>query len=249
MADGHFDALAADYDRLRTGGDQWETVAARTLAALGPARRMLEVGCGTGRFAVYAAEQLGARVWAIDPSAQMLAQARARAGGDRVGWRQASVEALPFKNAWFDAAHMHLVLHLVADRPAALEQLARVLMHGGRLAVATFHHDHFEQFFLNEYFPSIPAIDLARFPDPSTFAGELAAAGFGQITTERIPVAMTSSGTDVLERVRGKYISTLSAIPPAEYEAGVERLAYDVSTGRDEFSYTLQWALISATRE
>ena len=176
MSDPHFDTVARDYDRLRTGGAQWRQLADQTLTALGSPRRLLDVGCGTGRFAVYASEQLGARVWAVDPSAQMLDQARARAGGERVGWRQASIERLPFKDGWFDAAHMHLVLHLLADRRAAIAQLARVTAAGARLAIVSFHLDHFETFYLNQYFPSIPAIDLARFPDPQAVAGELNAA-------------------------------------------------------------------------
>ena len=192
MADPHFDELAIDYDRLRTGGQQWRALAGPTLAALRSPRRLLDVGCGTGRFAVYAAEQLGARVWAVDPSAQMLDQARARAGGERVGWRQASIETLPFKDGWFDAVHMHLVLHLIADRPAAIARFARVTAAGGRLAIVTFHLDHFETFYLNQYFPSIPAIDLARFPDPQAVAGELNAGGFTGAAVERISVPVSS---------------------------------------------------------
>lgn len=248
MADPHFDTLAGDYDRLRTGGEQWRQLADRTLAALGAPRRLLDIGCGTGRFAVYAAEQLGARVWGVDPSAQMLDQARSRAGGERVGWRQASIEALPFKDGWFDAVHMHLVLHLIADRRSAITQMARVTGIGARLAIVSFHLDHFETFYLNQYFPSIPAIDLARFPDPQAVAGELNAGGFAGAAVERISVPVSSHGPDIVERVRGRYISTLAHIPDDEYRDGLARLEQDVAAGRDTFEHQLEWALITATR-
>jgi SAM-dependent methyltransferase len=249
MTDPHFDAVAGDYDRLRTSGGQWQALADRTLASLAKPRRLLDIGSGTGRFAVYAAEQLGARVWAVEPSAAMLERARSRPGGERVGWRQASVEALPFKDGWFDAAHVHLVMHLVEDRPVALAQLSRVLSPRGRVAIVTFHLDHFEQFYLNDYFPSIPAIDLARFPDPATLADELVAAGFGDTAVERISTPACSRGADVLERVRGRYISTLSVVSADEYQRGLARLERDVHDGREEFEFTLEWALITATRE
>lgn len=248
MSDPHFDTVARDYDRLRTGGAQWRQLADQTLTALGSPRRLLDVGCGTGRFAVYASEQLGARVWAVDPSAQMLDQARARAGGERVGWRQASIERLPFKDGWFDAAHMHLVLHLLADRRAAIAQLARVTAAGARLAIVSFHLDHFETFYLNQYFPSIPAIDLARFPDPQAVAGELNAGGFAGATIERISMPVSSHGPDIVERVRGRYISTLALVPDDEYRDGLARLEQDVAGGRDAFEHQLEWALITATR-
>ena len=84
----HFDALAPDYDRLRPAGEGWHELAEHTLAALAGATRLLDVGCGTGRFAVLAAERLGARVWGVDASAEMLTTARARPGAGRVGWRR-----------------------------------------------------------------------------------------------------------------------------------------------------------------
>ncbi len=248
MADPHFEAVAGSYDRLRTSGGQWQALADRTLASLGTPRRLLDVGSGTGRFAVYAAEQLGARVWAIEPSAAMLEQARARPGGERVGWRQASIEKLPFKDGWFDAAHLHLVMHLVRDRTVAIDQLGRILSPGGRLAIMSFHRDHFERFYLNDYFPSIPAIDLARFPDPAALVEELRAAAFTDAAVERISVPARSRGVDVLERVRGRYISTLSLVPDDEYRQGLADLERDVHGGRQEFEFTLEWALITATR-
>ena len=39
---------------------------------------MLDVGCGTAKFARVLAERGLARVWGVDPSAQMLAEARER---------------------------------------------------------------------------------------------------------------------------------------------------------------------------
>ena len=83
------------------------------------ATRLLDVGCGTGRFAVLAADRLGARVWGVDRSAEMLDEAKRRPGARGVGWRRAEAEQLPFRDGWFDGAHSHLVLHLVDDLPAA----------------------------------------------------------------------------------------------------------------------------------
>jgi ubiquinone/menaquinone biosynthesis C-methylase UbiE len=242
-----FDALAPDYDRLRPGGEDWLEVADRALAALGPARRLLDVGCGTGRFAVHAVERLGGRVWGVDASEAMLAEARLRPGGATVGWRCAPAERLPFRTGWFDAVHAHLVIHLV-DRPAALAEMARVAAPSGLIVIGTFAPEHFERYFLNPYFPSLRAIDEARFSAPTVLAGELEAAGFADCRVERISQARTMPAVDVLERVRGRYISTLGLMPPAEYAAGLRSLESEVARGRTEFAQTLEWALVSGRR-
>jgi SAM-dependent methyltransferase len=243
-----FDLLAPDYDRLRTGGGRWTELSELTLDGLSGCRRLLDVGCGTGRFAVLAATRLGARVWGVDPSEGMLEQARARPGGAAVGWRRASAERLPFRDGWFDAAHAHLVLHLVDHRPTALSEIARVLATGGRLAIVTFELDHFDRFFLNPYFPSIRAIDRARFPDPDLLVGELRDAGFANPMRRRVTVPVSATAADVVERVRGRYISTLHLLDPQEYRAGLVRLEADVAAGAAEFRYTLEWCLVTARR-
>jgi ubiquinone/menaquinone biosynthesis C-methylase UbiE len=244
----HFDALAPDYDRLRPAGVGWRELAGRMLAALDGATRLLDVGCGTGRFAVLASECLGARVWGVDASAEMLREAKARPGAAGVGWRQAEATRLPFKDGWFDGVHTHLVLHLVGDVPAAVAEMARVLQPGGRLAIGTFAPEHFREFFLNPYFPSIPEIDLARFPDPGHLCDDLAAAGFAAAAIERFDQPVTSSAEDVLERARGRYISTLRLLADDEYASGVARLEADVAAGRERFDYVLRWALVTARR-
>jgi SAM-dependent methyltransferase len=243
-----FDRLAADYDRLRPAGDAWEQLAERTTAGMDGCRRVVDIGCGTGRFAVYARHRLGARVWGVDPSAEMLRRARSRADARGIGWKQGVAERLPFRDGWFDAAHMHLVVHTLADRDRALEEIARVLGRDGRLAVATFACEHFDRFFLNPYFPSLAGIDLARFPDPAALAADLAAAGFTGARIERISQPVRADPDDVLERVRGRYISTLHLLDPDEYAAGLGQLEAEVRAGRDDFAYSLEWAMLTARR-
>jgi SAM-dependent methyltransferase len=243
-----FDRLAADYDRLRPAGDAWEQLAERTLAGLDGCRRLVDVGCGTGRFAAFARHRLGARVWGVDPSAEMLRRARARPDTRGIGWKQGVAERLPFQDGWFDAAHMHLVVHTLADRGQALAEIARVLGPGGRLVIATFAGEHFDRFFLNPYFPSLAGIDRARFPDPAALVAELAVVGFAGAQVERISQPVRAEPDDVLERVRGRYISTLHLLDPDEYSAGLGRLEAEVRAGREAFAYTLEWALLSARR-
>ena len=60
------------------------------------------------------------------------------------GSRSPRRRQLPFKDGWFERAIMRLVVHLL-DRPRALREAARVLVPGGRFAIATFDPLHFER--------------------------------------------------------------------------------------------------------
>ncbi len=243
-----FAELAADYDRLRPLSSAATELGTATFEHLRGCRRLIDIGCGTGQFAVSAADQLGARVWGVDPSPEMLEQARARPGPAAVGWRRASADRLPFKDGWFDAVHAHLVVHLLPDRARALAEMARVVGADGRLVIVTFELDHFDRFFLNPYFPSIPAIDRDRFPDPELLVAELGVEGFTELRRRRIVQPVSARAGDVLERVRGRYISTLHLLDPAEYRLGLTRLEAAVDGGTEAFDYSLQWSLITATR-
>ena len=69
-----------------------------------------------------AAERFGVRAWGVDSSQAMVEQARARgARGSPSG--VASADALPFRDGWFDAVTMRLVVHTLGRR--APERLPR----------------------------------------------------------------------------------------------------------------------------
>jgi ubiquinone/menaquinone biosynthesis C-methylase UbiE len=242
-----FAALADRYDELRPAGESWTELAEVTLAAIGPVRRLLDVGCGTGRFAAYAAERLGARVWGVDPSAEMLDQARARSVAG-AGWRQAPAERLPFRDGWFDAVHAHLVLHLVDDTSAAIREMTRVLAAEGRCAIVTFRPEHFARFHLNPYFPSVQRIDADRFPDPAAIAEQLSEHGLDDAAVRPVTQRVELDPAALLERVRGRYISTLHLIPEGEYREGLQRLERDLAGRTAPVHADLLWALISARR-
>jgi SAM-dependent methyltransferase len=156
----------------------------------------------------------------------------------------APAERLPFKDGWFERALMWLVIHLV-DRPRAFAEAARVLAPGGRLAIATFDPLHFERYWLNQVYPSLEAIDRARFPTPEELPEELEAAGFAPVRL--VPLAQKTSidREEALRRVRGRFISTLQLLDEDEYESGLVRLERELP---ERVEYSLEWLIAVAER-
>jgi SAM-dependent methyltransferase len=235
-----FDGLAARYEELRPIDDNWWEVF-DALVRIGRlhGRRVLEVGCGTGRLAEALEQRELARVWAVDASEAMVARAKELGVNARV----ARAEALPFKPGWFDAVVMRMALHLV-DRTRALAQAARVLAPTGRLAIATEDPDSFEDVWFARFFPSVPEIERHRFPGADALRLELAAAGFEDVEIERLRQHREQTRQHAVDLIRSKGFSTFDLLDPGEFEEGLARAEAELP---DRFGYSFDWLLAAAT--
>src|SRR5512138_1218558 len=139
-----FDAAVDAYDR--SVGRYSREVAPRFAAFAGvnalQQGRVLDVGCGPGALTAWLAERVGAAaVSAVDPTEHFAAACRERVPGADV--RVASAEALPFRDATFEAALAQLVLTFVRDPPRAAAEMRRVVRRGGVVAACSFEANGF----------------------------------------------------------------------------------------------------------
>jgi ubiquinone/menaquinone biosynthesis C-methylase UbiE len=106
-------------------------------AEIGHGQRVLDVSTGTGEAAQMALSITGASgcVIGADISSAMLAAARARLGEPSFLPVAADGQALPFRNASFDAVVCQLGLQFFPDPALGLVEFRRVLRRGGCAAV------------------------------------------------------------------------------------------------------------------
>jgi ubiquinone/menaquinone biosynthesis C-methylase UbiE len=105
-----------------------------------PGQRVLEVGPGTGYYALQAARWLepGGTLDILDIQQEMLDHTmhRARAMGlSNIVPRRGDAQALPYPDEHFDSAYLVATLGEVPDKGRSLRELGRVLKRGGRLVV------------------------------------------------------------------------------------------------------------------
>jgi len=100
--------------------------------------RVLDVACGTGVLSRAAAEQVGpaGSVVGVDPNRGMLTVARRLS--DRVRWAEGVAEDLPGEDASFDRVVSQFGMMFFTDRAAAIDEMLRVLVPGGRVAIAVW---------------------------------------------------------------------------------------------------------------
>lgn len=150
---------AERYDRIAEGYAQWwapvlAPAVTELLDRLLPtitagARRVVDVGTGTGQLALGALERWPTLEFVgVDPSSEMCAMADVEADRQlpatergRFRTKVAFADALPFEDGTFDAAVSSFVLQLVPNRARALREMRRVVRPRGNIAFVTWLQD------------------------------------------------------------------------------------------------------------
>jgi len=101
-------------------------------------KRVLDVGCGKGRFArVLHERNPGAEIWGLDISEEMLRFVPAS-----IHTRAGSMTELPFADSTFDFAYATESLEHAVDVKRAVHEMCRVVKPGGKLVIVDKNAEH-----------------------------------------------------------------------------------------------------------
>jgi trans-aconitate 2-methyltransferase len=189
MATGTRDWDAETYARVARPQLEWAGAVIDRLELRGD-ETVLDAGCGSGRLTELLLEALShGRVIAVDGSAAMVEEARARLDPERTTAFCSDLLELELDEE-ADAVFSNAVFHWIRDHARLFERLHRALRPGGRLEaqcggegnVARFYAAVAEVASGDRYSAHLEGFEPHRFADPGETEALLAAAGFEGIS-------------------------------------------------------------------
>jgi len=182
-------------------------------------RAVLDVGCGTGRFPIGISNVKNLLVCGLEPSIEMLKQAVAKGKSRNIHWVRGDGQKMPFRDGFFNCVYMTLVLHHIANKEMALREIYRALKNGGKCVIMTTSHYRIKRHVIHD-FPGVTAIDLKRFPSVPSLKKTMMKIGFRAVRYHRVKLDEYVSTDEYLEKVRNKYISTLTLLSEEAFQRG-----------------------------
>lgn len=190
--------LSFNVDRL------WWRRTARSFASIlaRPDARVLDLCCGTGdmAFALRRAGKSSAQILGADFSHAMLQRASEKSAGTSLRWVEADALRLPFSDSLFDLITTAFGFRNLADYPAGLREIARVLRPGGECGILDFGEPsgligNLYRIYFKHVLPKVGTLisgvrgpysylpaSVERFPQPQEMLRRMQHAGFREAT-------------------------------------------------------------------
>jgi ubiquinone/menaquinone biosynthesis C-methylase UbiE len=221
-----YSEIAEVYDEVRKDDLPhivwWQTKIALE-GKLGPGKRFIDLGSGTGRWTIPLARRTGCEAVGMDCSEAMLAKARAKDAEGRVSWVVGDCEKLQLEPESFDCALMSLMMHHLEDHLGTFRGVLRILRPGGVFLVRQGTLEDILRDPMHRFFPEAVTIDRKRTPFRSEIERWLDEAGFNPVKVETFKQHTYSSNMRLLEEIEKRVCSALRIIGDEAFAAGLAR--------------------------
>ena len=220
---------------------------ARLVAAsgIGPGRRVLDVGAGTGNASLPAAAT-GARVTAGDLTPELLdvGRRRAEAAGLELEWVEADAEHLPFEDASYDVVMSSIGAMFAPHHQQTADELVRVCRPGGTVALLSWTPEGMVGELFRTMKPFAPTPPPGVQPPPlwgseehlrGLFGGRVE---FSTVVRDVLEVTAFARPRDFSEHFEANYGPTIAVRAnaeregrAAEFDAAIDRLCDEWNRG------------------
>jgi ubiquinone/menaquinone biosynthesis C-methylase UbiE len=227
MVDYDKTSIPDGYDRARDHGPEalalWMAAIASRIRGRS-VKRILDLGCGTGRFAQALAGQFDAKVIGIDPSVKMLSIARGKPHDARVQYAEGRAEAIPLERASVDMVFTSMTFHHFTDRLLAARECRRVLRDGGTLFVRAATREQIDSYAYVPFIPVTRALHEQVLPRLIDVRSTFEDAAFRHVASELITQTIAPTWQAYAEKLAAGGDSVLARVSAAELEAGLDRV-------------------------
>jgi SAM-dependent methyltransferase len=216
-------AIPANYDAGRSLSPEmlarWmELVASHSSPVV---QTILDLGCGTGRFAVPLAGRFSATVIGVDPSAKMLAQARR---DPDVYFVQGQGEHIPLRDRAVDLVFTSMAYHHFMQPDVVAAECRRVLHSGGAVFVRTGVRERMASYPYVPFFPEAVPLGERRLPAASEICAVFESAGFRCANVGEIVQQVAANWPHYATRIATGADSVLASLNQEQFHAGLRRL-------------------------
>lgn len=193
------------------------------------ADHVLDLGSGTGRFALLIVEWFGNLVIGVEPARGMWEAVRNSGTNANVFYIGGCAEQIPLRKQSCDVAFLSNVYHHISDRPACASELHRVLRPGGRVLIRGAFSGRLGEITLFDHFPEAKAV-CEQFPSMAETVEIFAGVGFKFETVTRVVQETCASLGELAVRTRLRADTTLALMTDKDFAArqtALERAAAD----------------------
>ena len=200
----------------------WRQAIASMLPPALEIRRVVDLGCGTGRFTGLLADLYGTSVVGVEPSHKMLA-GREPLDSARARFLAATAEALPLASSAIDLVFLSLVYHHFGAPSTALAELGRVARPGGHVMVRQVMRESVDEYEHARFFPEARALDLERMPSRDGLVQSFQAHGFSRRGHRIVRHLFAASYDDYYRKISLRGLSSLQAISDVAFARGLAK--------------------------
>ncbi len=222
----NYDSIAPNYHARYASGSALTGIAdlLHTLVRDLNAQKILEVGCGSGRW-LDELQTITPHSVGLDFSFGMLSQAHQR--NRTLKLTRGTAKQLPFESSLFDLVFCINALHHFDQPQNFIAESYRALRYGGALITINIDPHTIETWYVYDYFDGTREIDLKRFPKIGVMKEWMRETGFKKIET-RIADHVSSHkiGRDVLSDhfLQKHGTSQLALLSDKSYAEGIGKI-------------------------
>jgi ubiquinone/menaquinone biosynthesis C-methylase UbiE len=218
--DEYYRKISAKYDRIRLDHkeDFSNTVAIVLSQCLTRDSRILDIGCGTGRYGQTFKDN-GYSVIGIDRSESQVKQA-----ATIIDARIANATQIPFQDSTFNVCSMIMMIHHLShdERRIAFDEVSRVLCNNGTLVIKTCSHMDLPKRLTSKFFPKALRYDIERYPEIEVLSSELKKHFVVEVVSTEITVEVNKETT--ISNFSQRKSSNLGMLSKTELKQGLQRM-------------------------